>query len=406
MQSRYVDDPLDPATIFNRFMESMEIATLHQSTGPHNTQQVPAQSMNTTSMEDNRDVTVSVTHTPTHTEVSIVQPRRYPDSIRESMAAAAQTQTNVRPAGVDYRGRYEQTAEPLPPWVAPRTTRMLPSWMQTGIVDPTTDLAPTRFTRPRPPHRTGATPPTRTGASLGDILDDTIRRFGPAATGPIQRPIVPAKQTLDPATQFLATLSQYVWEKYSKFIVRLTEPSVLCVPCETLPIKDVKAFAYAILRVRSRGCPKIIRICIQDGDVVMYEPTEICDKFMEDSLLDARERTDKTACSVCLEDVYTYARKDEPVSRTLLCGHQFHANCIAPWFVNGNDACPLCRTVCNVQENVARVHENISLRSGPITTANNSQPFGPAAADADLYGEPSEDDVHLNGEWIGGDWVD
>ena len=43
-------------------------------------------------------------------------------------------------------------------------------------------------------------------------------------------------------------------------------------------------------------------------------------------------------CSICLCNI------EEKSSKTTICNHTFHLNCIDGWLVN-NETCPVCRTV-------------------------------------------------------------
>ena len=57
---------------------------------------------------------------------------------------------------------------------------------------------------------------------------------------------------------------------------------------------------------------------------------------------------EQLACSVCKEN---FAEND--LSMQVSCGHQFHVDCITPWF-EMSDKCPSCRAVftkINIGEN-------------------------------------------------------
>lgn len=46
-------------------------------------------------------------------------------------------------------------------------------------------------------------------------------------------------------------------------------------------------------------------------------------------------------CSICINDI----KQDDEIS-ILPCGHNFHFDCIVPWFDSGKNTCPLCRDMC------------------------------------------------------------
>jgi hypothetical protein len=59
-----------------------------------------------------------------------------------------------------------------------------------------------------------------------------------------------------------------------------------------------------------------------------------------------------TSCSICLEDI-------DPTkgSATMMCGHQFHYNCIFKWnFTQQGDTCPLCRDDLQLPHDVDTSH--------------------------------------------------
>ncbi|ROT36386.1 hypothetical protein SODALDRAFT_325731 [Sodiomyces alkalinus F11] len=53
----------------------------------------------------------------------------------------------------------------------------------------------------------------------------------------------------------------------------------------------------------------------------------------------ARQYGTFIVCVICLESL-----QDKDMIRNLPCGHIYHSDCIAKWFLKQHDTCPLCKT--------------------------------------------------------------
>lgn len=74
------------------------------------------------------------------------------------------------------------------------------------------------------------------------------------------------------------------------------------------------------------------------GTVVSPSLVLVCPLFREiSSISPTRLLTPYSV--ICLESL-----QDKDMIRNLPCGHIYHSDCIAKWFLKQHDTCPLCKT--------------------------------------------------------------
>ena len=52
-----------------------------------------------------------------------------------------------------------------------------------------------------------------------------------------------------------------------------------------------------------------------------------------------------TECGICRTEMDC---DDESKVTELNCGHEFHTDCVRPWFEGNSNTCPYCRQVCTL----------------------------------------------------------
>ena len=52
-----------------------------------------------------------------------------------------------------------------------------------------------------------------------------------------------------------------------------------------------------------------------------------------------------TECGICRTEMDC---DDESKVTELNCGHEFHTDCVSPWFEGNSNTCPYCRQVCTL----------------------------------------------------------
>ena len=89
-----------------------------------------------------------------------------------------------------------------------------------------------------------------------------------------------------------------------------------------------------------------IRDTLSESDLNQIAPLR-CPGFHNDTRpLDHRsEYTTPDSCTICAEDY-----SESQLTRTLPCGHSFHAYCVDDWLLRRSATCPMCRAVVKSEQ--------------------------------------------------------